>query len=127
MSKFDRRTILRAAPVAIALPPSWTLQLSPPEKAQWQDLARRTLPHRLSSQTIGHAYQSQASAGETERLFASATSRLSACAGIASEAEVVCAAIRADYAAARTAKVGGWVLSETEIALAILSLEGETA
>lgn len=127
MRKIGRRTVLRAAPVAVALPPLWTLQLSPREKTEWVALAQRTLPHRLSSQAIGQRYRSQYSPKQTERLLASVTSRLSAATGIASETEIVHAAIRADYARARTARVDGWVLSETEIALAVLSLEGGAA
>lgn len=126
MSKIDRRTILRAAPVAIALS-VWSSRLSALEIARWRNLAQRTLPHQLSLQAIGQAYRAQAAPEETDRLIVSVTSRLSALTGIASDAEVVHAALRADYAGARTTKIGGWVLSETEIALALLSLEEETA
>jgi hypothetical protein len=126
MSGIDRRAVLHSAPAALMLPAVWRPGLSQSERKQWRDLALRTLSHKVSSQAIGEAYCAQSSPEVSARLLARVTSRLSSLSGLANETEAVQAAIRSDYAGARIAKIDGWVLSETEIALAVLSLEGRT-
>jgi hypothetical protein len=115
-----RRVVSEGSATIAAICASLSVQPQAREavRDEWRTFALAMFGHQSSAFAIGSRFLAVAGRDASHRLVDEVVARLSVLRSVGKlDASVAAAAIHADFCAERVLCVGGWVLSETEIAL----------